>query len=43
MCEQGPECQKIFKSSVSHATPTDMNDHFNKSSHALDLTLDVTL
>ena len=43
MFKQGPECQKIFKSSTSGVTITDMDDYFNTSSHAVDQTLDLML
>ena len=34
MFEQGSECQKIFKSSISGVTLTDTDDRFNTSAHA---------
>ena len=35
--------KKIFRSSVSSVNPTDIDDRFNSSPHALDQTLDLTL
>ena len=32
MFNRGPECQKMFKSSISGVTCTDTDDHFNTSS-----------
>ena len=43
MFEQGPECQNIFRSSISGVTPTDTDGRFTTSSRALDKTLDLTL
>ena len=34
VCEQGPQCQTIFKSSIFGVTNISMVDRFNKSSHA---------
>ena len=35
--KQGPECHKLFTSSISGVTPGDTDDRFNTSSHALDV------
>ena len=43
MFEQGPECQKIFKISISGAIPTDTDDRFNTPFHALDVSCQPVL
>ena len=42
MFEYGPECQEIFISEISGVTPTNADDGFNTSFHALDQMLDLT-
>ena len=41
--EQGPQCQKIFNSSISGVTISDTDDRFSTTSHTLDQTLNLTL